>query len=150
MSLENKSLKRAAFAHNVVKGMLDDLQVKEEALDSEQNVNRKKELKNACDAAKKRKDYYATQGSKLSTMIQTNGLVATAAFLKVKGYTGLYDDLKNWLKEQGHFGLHDQDDLVHKMVSSTSTEVLMATHEAIAISDWLKRMVEALIENKKL
>jgi len=108
---------------------------------SQYAFNKVKEVNNAI-----RIDY-SNYAKKLSVMIQTNGLVATVAFCKAKGgaYNELIEQLHYWLKDKQHLIVGTEPDLLTHLVNANSRQVLSLTYESIAICDWFKRMVEALI-----
>jgi len=92
---------------------------------------------------------YRTIAVKTPSLILTNGLGQTLAFLKAKGkgdpsdeHEVLYQHMSNWLKQQ----LKLNDDLLRWIVSkATSQQYRLATMEALAFLQWLKRFAEAIL-----
>lgn len=91
---------------------------------------------------------YATLTQKLSTMIYTNGLGPTVAFLlaKAKGkpfaeshHKLLYDQLSAWVSRKVYLG----GDLLDNIINNSSIDLRRATHEAIEFAIWLRRFSEA-------
>ena len=107
------------------------------------------------------KEKYASNAKKLPALITTNGLIPTLAFLKSKEETRpLYDTMNEWLKrkvfskddtmnerlkEKGFSNNNDDDALEYLLTCNFST-LRLATMEAIAFANWLKRMVEIEIK----
>jgi CRISPR-associated protein Cmr5 len=95
------------------------------------------------------KDKFASNAKKLPALITTNGLIPTLAFLKSKEETRpVYNTINEWLKQKG-FTENNKDVLEYLLDCSFST-LRLATMEAMAFANWLKRMVEIEIkgENK--
>jgi len=95
------------------------------------------------------KDKFASNAKKLPALITTNGLIPTLAFLKSKDETRpVYNTINEWLKQKG-FTENNKDVLEYLLDCSFST-LRLATMEAMAFANWLKRMVEIEIkgENK--
>jgi CRISPR-associated protein Cmr5 len=92
---------------------------------------------------------YRTIAVKAPSLILTNGLGQTLAFLKAKGkndpsdqHEVLYQHISDWLKQQ----LKLNDDLLEWIVSkATSQQYRLATMEALALLQWLKRFAEAVL-----
>ncbi len=92
---------------------------------------------------------YRTIAVKTPSLILTNGLGQTLAFLKAKGkgdpsdeHEVLYQHMSNWLKQQ----LKLNDDLLEWIVNSAnSQQYRLATMEALALLQWLKRFAEAIL-----
>lgn len=93
------------------------------------------------------KGKYGSVVRRLPSYILTNGLGQTLAFLKAKGkgepgdeHEILYQHLANWLKKQ----LKVSSDLLDWIVSTAnSQQYRLATMEALALLQWLKRFAEA-------
>lgn len=104
---------------------------------------------------------YKSYTKKIPMMIKTNGLGAAFAFVKSKGsadkkksgfaYTLLYEQTTDWLKQDPKklIALHDDDDLVEKIITLTSQEYRAVTIEVLAFFNWLKRFAEGLIGDKE-
>jgi|YNPMSStandDraft_1061717.scaffolds.fasta_scaffold52963_2 CRISPR-associated protein Cmr5 len=88
------------------------------------------------------KDKYASNVKRLPALIITNGLIPTLAFLKSKEeIKPLYDTMNEWLKEKG-FSNNNDDDALEYLLTCDFSILRLATMEAIAFANWLKRMVE--------
>jgi CRISPR-associated protein Cmr5 len=88
------------------------------------------------------KEKYASNAKKLPALITTNGLIPTLAFLKSKEeIKPLYDTMNEWLKKKGFSNNNDDDALEYLLTCDFST-LRLATMEAMAFANWLKRMVE--------
>lgn len=92
---------------------------------------------------------YGSLARKVPSLILTNGLGQTLAFLKAKGkgdpsdeHEVLYQHISNWLKQR----LRLEDDLLEWIVNSAnSQQYRIATMEALALLQWLKRFAEAIL-----
>jgi len=97
---------------------------------------------------------YKSYVKKIPTMIQTNGLSATLAFMYSKGktYKIIYDQIEEWLKERG-FKIIDKDnnkiELVKWIINLNSSEYKYVTNEAMALFLWLRRFAEGMIEKEE-
>jgi CRISPR-associated protein Cmr5 len=93
------------------------------------------------------KGKYGSVVRKLPSYILANGLGQTLAFLKAKGegrpgdeHEVLYQHLAEWLQKQLHIG----GDLLEWLANTaTSQQYRLATMEALALLQWLKRFAEA-------
>jgi CRISPR-associated protein Cmr5 len=100
------------------------------------------------------KKEYKQYSKKLITMIKTNGLGATLAFILSKGdnaYNKLGDDILGWLKESPGLGntfndVNNLDSFVSKVISLNSDKYFLVTAEVISFLGWLKRFSEGLID----
>jgi CRISPR-associated protein Cmr5 len=104
----------------------------------------------------KPQSYQAKYGSlarRLPTLIQVNGLAQTLAFLKAKGkendpksrkehFVQAFYHLSNWLCDRFDWG---ETDLLTKVLAQNmdSQRYRLATSEALAFLNWLKRFAEA-------
>jgi CRISPR-associated protein Cmr5 len=90
---------------------------------------------------------YRTIAVKVPSLIVTNGLGQTLAFLKAKGkgdpgneHEVLYRHLADWVSEK----VNADGDLLSWLVNTaTSQQYRLATMEALALLQWLKRFAEA-------
>lgn len=90
---------------------------------------------------------YRTIAVKVPSLIVTNGLGQTLAFLKAKGkgdpgneHEVLYRHLADWVGRK----VHADGDLLSWLVNTaTSQQYRLATMEALALLQWLKRFAEA-------
>ncbi|MEM4747311.1 MAG: type III-B CRISPR module-associated protein Cmr5 [Archaeoglobaceae archaeon] len=92
---------------------------------------------------------YRSIAVKMPSLILTNGLGQTLAFLKAKGkgnpsdeHEVFYQHISNWLKQQ----LKLTDDLLEWIVNyANSQQYRLATMEALALLQWLRRFAEAIL-----
>lgn len=84
-----------------------------------------------------------------AAMIQGNGLGPALAFLKAKGkgqddkaHTRLFNHISGWTLPRLGDGNNGRD-LLEALLSCNSTEYRIATAEALAYVNWLKRFAEA-------
>jgi len=90
---------------------------------------------------------YRTIAVKVPSLIVTNGLGQTLAFLKAKGkgdpgneHEVLYRHLADWVGRK----VHADGDLLSWLVNTaTSQQYRLATMEALALLQWFKRFAEA-------
>jgi CRISPR-associated protein Cmr5 len=90
---------------------------------------------------------YRTIAVKVPSLIVTNGLGQTLAFLKAKGkgepgneHEVLYRHLADWVGRK----VNADGDLLNWLVNTaTSQQYRLATMEALALLQWLKRFAEA-------
>jgi len=90
---------------------------------------------------------YRTIAVKVPSLIATNGLGQTLAFLKAKGkgepgneHEVLYRHLTDWVGRK----VNADGDLLSWLVNTaTSQQYRLATMEALALLQWLKRFAEA-------
>lgn len=107
---------------------------------------------------KKKKEYKAYV-RKIPTLIKTNGLGETFAFVKAKkvkkaeetdkpgyAYYLIYDQTSQWLKDKGL--LRTNTDLVEWIVSLDSPTYRAVTNEVLSLFKWLSRFSEGLIEGE--
>jgi len=93
---------------------------------------------------------YRNIAVKASSLILTNGLGQTLAFLKAKGkgdpadeHEVLFSQISNWLKKQLGIG---RDDALEWIVNDAdSHRYRLATMEVLALLQWLKRFAEATL-----
>jgi len=87
---------------------------------------------------------YRTIAVKVPSLIVTNGLGQTLAFLRSKPdrqhFQLLYRHLADWVGRK----VHADGDLLNWLVNeATSQQYRLATMEALALLQWLKRFAEA-------
>jgi len=111
-----------------------------------------KRAKHAWDCVQKVKSQpfasdYRSIAVKVPSLILTNGLGQTLAFLKAKGknepaneHEILYKHIEEWLQRQLGINKNLLDWLVN---NATSQQYRLATMEALALLQWLKRFAEA-------
>ena len=91
---------------------------------------------------------YKSYVKKIPTLIQTNGLSATFAFMysKKKTYEVIYKQVQTWLEERD-FKINKE--LVKWIISQPSSEYRHITYEVMALFMWLRRFAEGMIEKEK-
>lgn len=107
----------------------------------------------------KRKKEYKAYVRKIPTLIKTNGLGETFAFVKAKkvkkaeeidkptyAYYLIYEQTSQWLKYNGL--LNKNSDLVEWIVSLDSPTYRSVTNEVLSLFKWLSRFSEGLIEGE--
>lgn len=96
-------------------------------------------------------NYQAKYGSlarKMPTLIQTNGLGQTLAFLKAKGkdhHIQMFNHLSEWLLTR----IDGTGDLLSRVFAMESQTYRLATSEALAFLQWLKRFAEAELDTEE-
>jgi CRISPR-associated protein Cmr5 len=101
--------------------------------------------------AVKPQNYQAKYGSmarKMPTLIQTNGLGQTLAFLKAKGkehHVQMFNHLSEWLVTR----ISGTGDMLNRVLEMESQTYRLATGEALAFLQWLKRFAEAELGNEE-
>lgn len=108
---------------------------------------------------KERAQKYRALTRKLPSMIQTNGILNTLLFLKgkakIKGnnrneYQILLDQLLEWSRQTvSLIEPLQQDDWIETVLNKKSNEVRQINREYLILSGYLKRVAEALIEEKE-
>jgi CRISPR-associated protein Cmr5 len=87
---------------------------------------------------------YGSLARKMPTLIQINGLAQTLAFLKSKGkehHNEAFNHLSNWFCSR--FNWNSDTDLLNQVIHMDSPIYRLATNEALAFLQWLKRFAEA-------
>lgn len=85
---------------------------------------------------------YGTIARKFPTLVQTNGLGMTLAFLRAKddaGMTLLYGHISNWVTAR----MGEDGDLLEAITRWSSDGYRRATSETLAYALWLRRFAEA-------
>lgn len=102
-----------------------------------------------------KKEYRSTV-LKLPSLILTNGLGQTLAFLKSKGKGNesnaeekVYQDLQEWLKKSEviNWGSAAQNELIERIMAINSDKYRLVTTEALAFLNWLKRFADAVLKD---
>lgn len=97
---------------------------------------------------------YRTTVMKLPSLILTNGLGQTLAFLKSKGKgvvsnpeEKVYSDLQEWLHsgETINWGNANHDELIERIMAIDSDKYRLVTSEALSFLSWLKRFADAVL-----
>lgn len=102
---------------------------------------------------------YASWAKKLPVLILTNGLGQTLAFLKsktnsnsntAKAQESLLETLNKWLLDTPTFKWGDNSsDILQRIVESSSDTYRLATIEALAFLNWLRRFAEGYLEKNE-
>ena len=95
------------------------------------------------------KKEYASHAKKLPQLIVSNGLVPTLAFYKSKGKerTQIYLDLELWFNYK-YKNLISSAHLFEYLLNTDANWLRVITSEAIAFSQWLKRMAEVELKEE--
>jgi len=120
----------------------------------------RKAIENFKDNQKKQKEY-KSYTRKIPTMILSNGLGQTLAFVKAKSDKGnaydlIYQQLTEYLKSEHNARITPEDkkelieknELVEWVISRESLIYRYITQEILAFLNWLKRFAEGLIEGE--
>ena len=90
------------------------------------------------------KGKYKSYARSLPSFIVSNGLIPALAFYKSKeDRKPVYNTINEWLKKRGIIQNDALDELTTK---KNFKDLRLATVEALAIANWLKRIVEVEIE----
>ncbi len=97
-------------------------------------------------SSKKSKEY-KSYVKKIPSLIQTNGLAATFAFMYSKKgtYEVIYKQVEKWLKEERKIK-KDEEELIRWMINLPSPEYRRVTNEVMGLFVWLRRFAEGMIE----
>jgi CRISPR-associated protein Cmr5 len=104
----------------------------------------------------KRRKEYRSYTRKISTMILSNGLGQTLAFVKAKAKDGnayelLYAQMTEYMKSNSVIRIQmppDKNELIEWVISCDSKEYRWITQELLAFLNWLKRFAEGMIEEE--
>lgn len=111
-------------------------------------------------AAMDKKKDYKSYVKKMPMLIKTNGLGSALAFAFAKGskegipqqnkaWGKLYVQLEQWLKTDSKQLIEfDDNRLTHKLMESDSATYRAVTVEVLALLNWQRRFVDALIEGE--
>jgi len=89
---------------------------------------------------------YKSYCKKIPSLIQTNGLSATFAFIFSKNnttYTLIYDQVDEWLKLR--YNINSNEELIERLIKLDSTKYKKVTIEILALFSWLRRFAEGRI-----
>lgn len=136
--------------------------------EKKETLNRKtleqKRAKSAWDEIQKIKgelfeSEYASWAKKLPVLVLTNGLGQALAFLKSKSNGNsntataqrkLLEALNRWLLNPSTFKWEDNSsDVLQRIVESSSDTYRLATMEALAFLNWLRRFAEGYLEKNE-
>lgn len=103
-----------------------------------------------------RQKEYRSYSSRIPTMILTNGLGQTLAFVNAKAESGnayelLYKQITDYFKSEHIARIKmpsDKNELIEWVVSCNSKEYRFITQELLAFLNWLKRFAEGIIEGE--
>jgi CRISPR-associated protein Cmr5 len=100
------------------------------------------------------KKNYRSIVMKLPTLIITNGLGQTIAFLKAKGKNDenkpeekLYRDIEKWLDKRIQWNARGE--LIEKVIALPSDNFRSATTEALSYLSWMKRFADAVLPKEE-
>ena len=93
---------------------------------------------------------YKSYCKKIPSLIQTNGLSATFAFIFSKNnttYTLIYDQVNEWLKKRYNDDsvINSDKELIERLIKLDSTKYKKVTIEVLALFSWLRRFAEGRI-----
>ncbi len=90
-------------------------------------------------------DNYKSYVKKIPSLIQTNGLAATFAFMYSKKgtYEVIYKQVEKWLKKRD-FDINEE--LIKWIITQNSPEYRRVTNEVMGLFVWLRRFAEGMIE----
>jgi len=108
------------------------------------------------DNSKKQKEY-KSYTRKIPTMILSNGLGQTLAFVKAKSDKGnaydlIYSQLTEYMKSAHTVRIQmpkEKNDFVEWVISCDSSKYRYITQEILAFLNWLRRFAEGLIEGEE-
>ncbi|MEO0188616.1 MAG: type III-B CRISPR module-associated protein Cmr5 [candidate division WOR-3 bacterium] len=104
-------------------------------------LNEVREFKEKNDKLKHEK--FKTGAMRLPALIVNNGLVPTLAFYNSKDERKpIYEIVNKWLKNRNIV----KEDALKEIAESDFNTLRLATVEALALAQWLKRIVEVEIE----
>jgi len=98
---------------------------------------------------KSRKEYKA-YCKKIPSLIQTNGLSATFAFMfskRTRTYIFIYHQVDEWLKERysNDNSINNDTELMERVIKLDSAKYRKVTIEVLALFSWLRRFAEGRI-----
>lgn len=113
-----------------------------------------KRVEEAKEKLKDKAKEYKSYSKKIPTMILTNGLGQTLAFIKAKAEKGnaydlIYLQMTEYLKSDSTARIKmpsDKSDLTEWVISCDSTEYRYITQEILSFLNWLSRFAEGMIE----
>lgn len=100
---------------------------------------------------------YKSYSKKISSMILTNGLGQTLAFVKAKSkkekaYELLYEQTTEYFRSNFTVRIKispDQNDLLEWVISCDSQDYRYITNELLAFLNWLRRFAEGMIKEEE-
>uniref|UniRef100_A0A7V3ZH69 CRISPR type III-B/RAMP module-associated protein Cmr5 n=1 Tax=Dictyoglomus thermophilum TaxID=14 RepID=A0A7V3ZH69_DICTH len=148
---------------DIEKNKITEKRIKE-LLNSPYEFSLKNKYQNLSDEEKRVIDFYKnllknyrSYIKKIPTMILSNGLGQTLAFIKAKSEKGnaydlIYKQLTEYMKSPYTTRMkmpNDKKDLIDWVISCDSTDYRYITQEILAFLNWLKRFAEGLIEEEE-
>jgi len=98
------------------------------------------------------KKEYRSLAMRLPSLIITNGLGQTLAFLKAKGKgkdskpeEKIYQDIDGWLSKSKKIKWTTKGELIERLIALNSSEFRFATYETLSFLTWLKRFADAVL-----
>jgi len=91
----------------------------------------------------KDKDKFERNAMRFSQLIVSNGLIPTLAFYKKGEREPVYKVLNRWLVE---IKKYVSNDALEELVNADVSKLRLVTMEALALANWLKRIVEVEIK----
>lgn len=94
-----------------------------------------------------KKEEYKSYVKKIPTMIQTNGISATFAFMfsKKKTYKIIYDQINEWLQKRN---LKKEEELVKWIIGLDSSMYKYVSAEILYLLNWMRRFAEGMIRKE--
>jgi len=94
-----------------------------------------------------KKEEYKSYVKKIPTMIQTNGISATFAFMfsKKKTYKIIYDQINEWLQKRN---LKKEEELVKWIIGLDSSMYKYVSVEILYLLNWMRRFAEGMIRKE--
>jgi CRISPR-associated protein Cmr5 len=104
-----------------------------------------------------KKSEYRSRVKKIPTMILSNGLGQTLAFIKSKSKEGnayelIYKQITDYMKSEHPSRINmpnGEDDLTKWVINVDSSTYRYITQEILAFLNWLRRFAEGLIKEKE-
>jgi len=116
-------------------------------------------VEEAIEKLKDKSKDYKSHVKKIPSMILSNGLGQTLAFIKAKSnsksgdaYKLIYEQLTNYIKSECPSRIkmpQNEKELIKWVINLDSTDYRHLTEELLSFLNWLKRFSEGLIEDKK-
>jgi CRISPR-associated protein Cmr5 len=95
---------------------------------------------------KSTQDKFKSAARNLPSFIVSNGLIPTLAFYKSKAEKKeVYEIINEWLKQRKII----ENDALSDLVNKNFNNLRLATMEALALANWLKRIVEIELKEKE-
>ncbi|MEO1927845.1 MAG: type III-B CRISPR module-associated protein Cmr5 [Nautiliaceae bacterium] len=148
---------RAEFAYDKVEEFLErnkELQEFQKELKNNKIDCKENKENEICKKVKELENYkspkeYKSYVKKIPSLIQTNGLSATFAFMYSKKgtYEIIYKQVEKWLKEERKIKKNEEE-LVRWMINLPSPEYRRVTNEVMGLFVWLRRFAEGMVKDE--